>query len=525
MSRFSDYLQKTFDFSSMQAEEIIAAMIKPIGKSIRINTQKISLVDFKIHAKEQGWTLTDTDIPEVFLIDRDDTSLALGRTLEHTAGWFYIQEVAAAMPPHLLRREVAKKREKRKEKRDGFMNNWEDLHWTLNIEHWTFLDMCASPGGKTTQLADYFPDSLIIANEVNRTRTPQLFDNLDRMGYANVAVVSCDGRFFQNFPDFFDAVLLDAPCSGEGTAFRDSSVIDHWHEKNIDRIAKLQKQLFETAETIVAPGGVVSYSTCTLNVMENEEVIESVNKTWEKDNRKRKTEDHKEDWVTSQQYCLSNLTHEAFGKLECKYAKRFWPHIEHTGGFFASIFQKVSETPFLKGDGKSEWNEGDFGSENPQPRSSAAPSRRSYDYPVLAAQGQKNAIVRALTKGEQETVDRFVAKHLKTKLKSGFLYIQKDGIYFNRRNLWPLAQHFYFVHAGARIGSIKWNTFTPTQHLWWYVTDTSKVPEIILTPADWIAIQDSKPPAFKEVDGWYTVRYGRGVYGLGSLVKGKIILS
>jgi 16S rRNA (cytosine1407-C5)-methyltransferase len=118
-----------------------------------------------------------------------------------------------------------------------------------------------------------FPDSLIIANEVNRTRTPQLFDNLDRMGYDNIAVVSCDGRFFQNFPDFFDAVLLDAPCSGEGTAFRDSSIVDHWHEKNIDRIAKLQKQLMETAEAVTAPGGTLSYSTCTLNVMENEERV------------------------------------------------------------------------------------------------------------------------------------------------------------------------------------------------------------------------------------------------------------
>lgn len=159
--------------------------------------------------------------------------------------------------------------------------------------------MCASPGGKTTQLADYFPRSLIIANEVNRTRTPQLFDNLDRMGYDNVAVVSCDGRFFQNFPDFFDAVLLDAPCSGEGTAFRDSAIIDHWHEKNIDRIAKLQKQLMETAEAVTAPGGTLSYSTCTLNIMENEEVLDSRLKS-------------------------------AKTQLLELFRKRFWPHIEHT---------------------------------------------------------------------------------------------------------------------------------------------------------------------------------------------------
>lgn len=211
----------------------------------------------------------------MFLIDRDDTSIALGNTLEHQAGWFYIQEVAAAHPPYLLKQQIKNQPDK-------------------------ILDMCAAPGGKTTQLADYFPESLIIANEVNRTRTPQLFENLDRMGYDNIAVVSCDGRFFQNFPDFFDAVLLDAPCSGEGTAFRDSSVIDHWHEKNIDRIAKLQKQLIETAETVTAPGGTLSYSTCTLNVMENEEVIDS------------------------------RMQKESTSLVEL-FRKRFWPHIEHTG--------------------------------------------------------------------------------------------------------------------------------------------------------------------------------------------------
>ncbi len=167
--------------------------------------------------------------------------------------------------------------------------------------------MCAAPGGKTTQLADYFPQSLVVANEMNRTRMPQLFENLDRMGYDNVVVVSCDGRFFQNFPEFFDVVLLDAPCSGEGTAFRDASIVDTWHEKNIDRMAKLQRQLLETADSITRPSGTLTYSTCTLNKAENEEVIDAE---------------------------LSKNT------LCEKLRKRFWPHIEHTGGFFASVFVK-----------------------------------------------------------------------------------------------------------------------------------------------------------------------------------------
>ncbi len=316
------------------------------------------------------------------------------------------------------------------------------------------LDMCAAPGGKTTQLADYFPDSLVIANEVNRTRTPQLFDNLDRMGYDNIAVVSCDGRFFQNFPEFFDAVLLDAPCSGEGTAFRDSAVLDHWHEKNIERIAKLQKQLMETAETVVKPDGFLSYSTCTLNTLENEEIID--------------VRLQKED-----------------STLRELFRKRFWPHIEHTGGFFASIFQKKSS-------------------------SSAA----HHDYPILAAKGQQKLIVNPATKGEWEIVERFISKHLKSKLRNGFLYTAKDGVYFNQKNLGPLAEYFYFVHAGMRIGTIKGNTFTPTHHIWWCLTETSQIQKVEIVPEQWADILENKKARFTLEDGYYALSHGRGVVGV-----------
>ena len=464
MSRFSDYIQKTFSFSSWEADEIIAAMIKPIGKSIRINTRKITLENFKLHAKEQWWALTETDIPEVFLIDRDDTTIALGNTIEHVAGWFYIQEVAAAHPPYLLKKHIANHPDK-------------------------ILDMCASPGGKTTQLADYFPDSLIIANEVNRTRTPQLFDNLDRMGYDNIAVVSCDGRFFQNFPDFFDAVLLDAPCSGEGTAFRDSSIVDHWHEKNIDRIAKLQKQLMETAEAVTAPGGTLSYSTCTLNKEENERVIESaiynLQSTMVEDKKNSQIDNWRliiEDWSLQKNMVM----------LFC-YC--FCPHIEHTGGFFASIFQKKNT------------------------------SQAEHDYPVLAAQGQKNLIVTPATKGEREIVERFIAKHLKSTLKNGFLYVTKDGVYFNQRNLGPLAEYFFFVHAGTKIGTIKGNTFTPIHHLWWCLDKTDEILHITIKNQDWSSILQGKHPQYSSfVDGWYVGDFWKGTIGLCSVKEGNLYI-
>lgn len=464
MSRFRTYLEKNFCLSLSEIDQVMKSLVKPLKKSIRINTHKISREDFILHAHEQWWILTETDIPEVFLIDRNDTELALGKTLEHQGWWFYIQELAAAHPPYLLKQEI-EKREKIKEQKEGANN---PPSFSLNSSFWIILDMCASPGGKTTQLADYFPESLIIANEVNRSRTPQLFDNLDRMGYDTIAAVSCDGRFFQNFPEYFDAVLLDAPCSGEGTAFRDSSVIEHWHEKNIHRIAKLQKQLFETAITIVKPGGFVSYSTCTLNKEENEDVIDSVNLKLETQNSSLETS---KSWVSM------------FEKL---FEKRFWPHIEHTGGFFASIFQK-------------KWN-----------------SVTSQNYPLLPVKWQI-PLVRPATKGERETIERFVTKYFQTKISEGYIFILKERVYLNKYNLGPLMQYFFFVHPGAHIGTFKKNIFTPTQHLYWYLKNRDHLPTLNISPEEGKLLSLKKSMYRVEDDGWYVVRYWRGYLGVLSI--------
>jgi len=75
--------------------------------------------------------------------------------------------------------------------------------------------MSASPGGKTTQLAEYYPNSTIIANEIDKSRMRQLHENLDRLGVKDSFVTNYDGRFFANYPETFDKILLDAPCSGE----------------------------------------------------------------------------------------------------------------------------------------------------------------------------------------------------------------------------------------------------------------------------------------------------------------------
>jgi len=109
--------------------------------------------------------------------------------------------------------------------------------------------------------------------------------------------------------------------------------------------------------------------------------------------------------------------------VQCLFLKRFWPHIEHTGGFFASIFRKNLEGNELNKTSVS-------------PDGEPAPSKRSshYDYPLLPSQGQ-TPFVRPATKGERETVERFIVKHLKTTLKNTHLFISKDGVYVNSHNL------------------------------------------------------------------------------------------
>lgn len=132
------------------------------------------------------------------------------------------------------------------------------------------LDMAASPGGKTTQLAEHFPNSIIVANEPTRDRMAQLVSNTERLGNDRIMITNYDGGFYANLPETFDRILLDAPCSGEGIGFKESQTVKYWNLKNIHTIARLQTKLLDAAFRALKTGGEVLYSTCTLNLIENE---------------------------------------------------------------------------------------------------------------------------------------------------------------------------------------------------------------------------------------------------------------
>lgn len=288
--RFIEYFQDTFfQEKSEELKLFLAALEQWIPRTIRIKPGKEKEVQERLLS--YGFILGNTYIPNVFTLGRSDDfdplERRIGFTLDHLVGNFYIQELAAATSVHVLT--------------DG----------KVHEEEFVILDMAASPGGKTTQLREHYPKSFIVANEPTRERIPQLLQNLDRMGSDNIWVTLYPGQYFRTTPEIFDRILLDAPCSGEGTLFKGTDATKHWHIKNIKTIARLQEKLIHAAIIALKVGGEMVYSTCSMNLLENEWVLESIKKKYP-------------------------------DSFEITYEKHFWPHIDHTGWFFVAKLHKIA---------------------------------------------------------------------------------------------------------------------------------------------------------------------------------------
>ncbi|PWW07657.1 16S rRNA m(5)C-1407 methyltransferase [Mangrovibacter plantisponsor] len=228
---------------------------KPLRRSIRVNTLKISVADFLTLTAPYQWQLTPVPwCSEGFWIERDDEDeLPLGSTAEHLGGLFYIQEASSMLPVTAL------------------LSQCEALPASM-------MDMAAAPGSKTTQLAACMGNQgFILANEFSSSRVKVLHANLSRCGVINTALTHFDGKVFgAALPETFDAVLLDAPCSGEGVIRKDADALKNWSTDSMHSIAATQRELLESALHALRPGGTLVYSTCTLNRHENQEVCHAL---------------------------------------------------------------------------------------------------------------------------------------------------------------------------------------------------------------------------------------------------------
>ncbi|NUA42404.1 Ribosomal RNA small subunit methyltransferase F [Dickeya solani] len=234
----------------LSMDAFIDACQRPLRRSIRVNTLKISVSDFLALVAPYGWELEAVPWCDegFWLLNADEEAMRLGNALEHLAGLFYIQEASSMLPVSAL-----------------FMGD--DAPERV-------LDMAAAPGSKTTQIAARLNNQgLIVANEYSASRVKVLHANLHRCGVSNTALTHFDGRVFGNaLPETFDAILLDAPCSGEGVVRKDPAAMSHWSLESIADIAATQRELILSAFHALKPGGVLIYSTCTLNHQENQHV-------------------------------------------------------------------------------------------------------------------------------------------------------------------------------------------------------------------------------------------------------------
>ena len=236
--------------SHLSLDDFIAACQRPLRRSIRVNTLKISVEDFLTLVSPYGWQLTPVPwCEEGFWIDRDDEdAVPLGSTAEHLSGLFYIQEASSMLPVAAL---------------------FADGNAPESV-----MDVAAAPGSKTTQIAARMGNrGSILANEFSASRVKVLHANISRCGIHNVALTHFDGRVFgAALPEMFDAILLDAPCSGEGVVRKDPDALKNWSVESNLEIAATQRELIDSAFHALRPGGTLVYSTCTLNRDENEDV-------------------------------------------------------------------------------------------------------------------------------------------------------------------------------------------------------------------------------------------------------------
>ena len=182
------------------------------------------------------------------------------------------------------------------------------------------LDLCAAPGGKSTQLATYLGDSgLLVSNEINTQRSRILSQNIERMGIKNAIVTNEDSFVLaSHFPGFFNAIQVDAPCSGEGMFRKLPEAIEQWSPENVAICAARQKEILDNAAVMLKPGGVIVYSTCTFSKEENEDVIE---------------------------YFLERHPDFTLEEME-----RFWPHkVDGEGHFVAKLVRRGSVNEFDAG--------------------------------------------------------------------------------------------------------------------------------------------------------------------------------
>lgn len=283
----------------------ISAINSEPVRSFRVNTDKISLEDF-----EKINIFSNEKIPYVpngYYFEYDK----IGNHPYHHAGMIYVQEPAAMAPAECI---------------------------DVNPE-WKVLDMCAAPGGKSTQIKNKLgKNGILVSNEIIPSRCKILTGNIERLGLKNCVTTCMDtGRLSKKFPKTFDMIMVDAPCSGEGMFRKDDTAIDEWSVENIKKCAARQAEILENAVLMLKDGGYIVYATCTFSVEENEMTVDNflnLHPEFEILPVKSSVAEHTSDGIYFEGCKCENIN----------YCRRFYPHVGKGEGQFMALLHNKNES-------------------------------------------------------------------------------------------------------------------------------------------------------------------------------------
>jgi NOL1/NOP2/sun family putative RNA methylase len=438
--KFEDRMKKLL---GDEYEEYLQSYLKPHFGGLRVNTLKISPEAF-----EQICPFSIKKIPWVkngYYYDKEEQP---SRHPYYYAGLYYIQEPSAMTPASLLMVEKGDK----------------------------VLDICAAPGGKSTELgAKLEGEGVLISNDISNSRAKALLKNIELFGIRNAIVLSeAPDKLVQYFPEYFDKILIDAPCSGEGMFRKTPSIMKNWEQFGVDYYNTIQKEIILLAAKMLKPGGMMLYSTCTFSPEENEGTISYLLEQFPEFqvvNALPQEKAQKEFGLSYEGFDFGK-PEWADGRDELNNCIRLWPHKIDGEGHFVALLHK----------GENEEN---------------APEKSYY------SSGMPDKVKSILTEEAKDFIN-----NLKFPVNQELLEIREDKLYLLPEGL-PSLKGLRLLRKGLLLGEMKQQRFEPSQALAnaLKISDYDKI--IQFKADDPMCVRylkcESIEPEGDYLEGWYLV--------------------
>lgn len=332
------------------------------------------------------------------------------------------------------------------------------------------LDLCAAPGGKTTLLASFFEDGLVVGNEVIKTRASILVENTSKWGSGNIVVSNNDPKQFAQLPGYFDVMLVDAPCSGSGLFRKETDWREGWSVANVELCSQRQQRILADAYPALKENGLLIYSTCSFSQEEDEDIVDWIMDNFEVENIPIKLDDS---WGIEE---TSSEKHQAK-------SYRFYPGKARGEGFFVSVFRKKEQA----------------------------------GYPHLLGN------IELPSKGEKAILEQWINNNEK-------LFVYKNGESFHalpqifEEDIRLLKNRLYLRKGGTCLGTIKGKDLIPSEELALSVYCSTSIQKYDLEKEEALQFLRKNDMERKDdmVNGWSLISYENKSLGWAKILPNRI---